>query len=1769
MEPQPSQQPSQTAPAKRSWRRRLLIALGVLVGLVLVLLVVVALVLQTGWAKEQVRQTAMAQIENLLADDATVTVGSIEGNLLTNAQVADLVIERDGQALVRIDSASASYNLLGLAGRRLALGTVRVVGPFVRMEQRADSSFDLAALFVADTTETDTTSSGFTITLDDLRVERGRIEVAFYTEPDTSRDSLLTADPLGVHLTDFVFAPDRLAGTLDRFAMTLTAADRTTALDLVLGGRFDDEVAVVDTLRLTSPRSAVHGHADVQYGAFLRALASEDNLQEWLPRFTADLTAQPLAMADVRAFAPVDVLGNPTLALDAESDGRNLTAVLDADLDGAGTVDLNATFRSAESGRVVYRAQGQVRALDPGRLLGNPALAATLNADLDVDLTGDATTTIDGPFSLRVFDSEMGEQTLRSSTLDGRFTNGAMRFALDAAIPGVTVTAQGTARPFATTPTYLADGRFENVNLAAFADSIEATDLSGTFSVAGQGIEVGTMQASLGATLDAATITTAATTTEIERLALDAQLVRQTLRFNAQCRFGTEGRAGGQLDLTGLVQPFAEPLVVEISEGRATELDLAALTGDPAQSSSITGTFTLDARGTEPQAMLLDLEARLDDTRYGTTAVPSADLFATLADGLLAFDGEADFADAGRMALRGETEPFADTLRYDADVLLTNLDAGAFAPPDSAGAAPLATRLNGTMRLTGRGTDPATMLLRLGGDFGESQVNDQAITSGSLIVRLTGGRLDGGASVRMPGGLVQADLTGTPFAETPAFTLRNGRFENLDVGAFAGDSTLASDLTGTFAAEVAGTDPATARAGATLTLEPSSFNDAQLDGTVALTLADGVGQADATLALAGGTAMVDATYAFPDDDAVDDDALPTFEARGDIDGVDLRPFLAPVLAALPDSVRAANPRLGQRDALSLDFDVRGSGDSAETLQASGRVWSTGARALDIRVDSLFAAFDLGDQQLDLTTLLLRSEVLDLRAGGQVALDAFTATSSLLTLTAQVKDPAPLSRLVGQALLIEEGRIEGQVQSEPGEPLEFRLDATTDLFAFGTTRASDVNTDIAGLYSADDGLAARIRFETGFLSAGTFRARDVDADARYNGEEVSLDVTLEVDDDREVRIQGRTDLDRDAPEFTLDRFDMRLGQRRFGLAQPSRISYGDRIRVRGFLLAADTPDLGIEQIAADGVIDLDGRQNFILTVEGLLLDGLTDLAGLDALGGRLDASLIMGGTASAPTLDGTFAVGPITSRKRDVGTADATFAYADQRIEVDAALMHVSGAALQATGFAPFGFALDGTVATPPSDAPVDLALTTTEPFPIAWATPFFDPRTVNELGGTLTADAAVVGTRSDPQLDGTLAILDGRMGLPEFGRVYQNATIPITLDDDRLTFGSDALGPAFLRDSDGGTLTLEGSLLVPDLQVAALDLDLLIQANRYLAIDNQTYSGFRVSASGREGLRVTGPVDGPTVTGTVQIDQGVVYQTDELIGPTFSQISLSPTDIQRVEATFGVRAAAADTTVSAVYVDTAIDLRVIVPGRVSFRADGLANIDLEFEGDLIVRKERGQEEVQLFDSIEIPRGTVEFGGRRFDVERGVFVFNGPVPETRVDLEAAMVIRQTGETSAQSALTITLNYEGTLGENPAPSFSSSPVQLETSEIVCYIATGQPCAGIVSGAGESATGLLTSQLSAAIGNVASRSLGLDLVQIEAQPDVTVTIGKYLSNRLFATLGYLVSNNSGNTDAATLDLVLQYQLRQWLQLQAEYEQLQDGENNVGGGVQFEVAY
>jgi len=68
----------------------LLRGFGLLVAVLLVLVVVVLLLLQTGFGRNMVRNVAVGQIQNALAEDATVEIARLDGNMLTNAELTDL-----------------------------------------------------------------------------------------------------------------------------------------------------------------------------------------------------------------------------------------------------------------------------------------------------------------------------------------------------------------------------------------------------------------------------------------------------------------------------------------------------------------------------------------------------------------------------------------------------------------------------------------------------------------------------------------------------------------------------------------------------------------------------------------------------------------------------------------------------------------------------------------------------------------------------------------------------------------------------------------------------------------------------------------------------------------------------------------------------------------------------------------------------------------------------------------------------------------------------------------------------------------------------------------------------------------------------------------------------------------------------------------------------------------------------------------------------------------------------------------------------------------------------------------------------------------------------------------------------------------------------------------------------------------------------------------------------------------------------------------------
>jgi len=120
------------------------------VGLVAVILslILLALVLvQTGWAKNRLRDLIVREANRYLA--ATLTVGRLDGSIFRGLQLGDISLDRNGHALVRIEEVSLTYSIRELFQRGVVIRSVRLMRPYVAGARLPDGRWDLAALINA------------------------------------------------------------------------------------------------------------------------------------------------------------------------------------------------------------------------------------------------------------------------------------------------------------------------------------------------------------------------------------------------------------------------------------------------------------------------------------------------------------------------------------------------------------------------------------------------------------------------------------------------------------------------------------------------------------------------------------------------------------------------------------------------------------------------------------------------------------------------------------------------------------------------------------------------------------------------------------------------------------------------------------------------------------------------------------------------------------------------------------------------------------------------------------------------------------------------------------------------------------------------------------------------------------------------------------------------------------------------------------------------------------------------------------------------------------------------------------------------------------------------------------------------------------------------------------------------------------------------------------------------------------------------------------
>lgn len=533
------------------------------------------------------------------------------------------------------------------------------------------------------------------------------------------------------------------------------------------------------------------------------------------------------------------------------------------------------------------------------------------------------------------------------------------------------------------------------------------------------------------------------------------------------------------------------------------------------------------------------------------------------------------------------------------------------------------------------------------------------------------------------------------------------------------------------------------------------------------------------------------------------------------------------------------------------------------------------------------------------------------------------------------------------------------------------------------------------------------------------------------------------------------------EAHLDEMVLRFDTVRWNLGGPASVRWSeDGFAVQDFRLIR--PGVGGMRIRADGRIPLRGDADFDLSVEGLSLSRLAGLVQTsEEVGGSLDLSLRIDGTAASPLMEGTLAMDSVRFRNVRMSRVDGEIRYRDRALSGRMEAWRDSLLAARVEGSFPVDLALRGAGDRIRAE-PMNLAVVV-DSFPVAVLATVVDA--VDNVRGTVAGEVRVGGTPNDVQPAGSLQLQDAGFTVPGLGIQPSEVSGTVTLNPD----GSARMD---LQGRSGGQATVGGTVGLDPITDPSLDLT--IRASGFQAIDRRDLSA---RLGGEASL--TGTFRQPVLEGAVEVNRGNLFLEEfersadvvDLSDPAFFDV-VDTTDIASVRP---VLQASQNPFLQ--------NLRMNVDVRVE-RNTWLRSRDMNVEmgGELTVNFDRSREVFVVQGQLNAIRGTYSAFGRQFQVREGMVEFVG-TPDLNPNLNIGAITRL--RTSQGEPLTITATVSGTLLEPRISLSSDAQPPIAQSDLVSYLIFGRPSFAL--GSGESAV------LQGAAGQIvgAAGSLGLGAV------------------------------------------------------------------------------
>lgn len=536
------------------------------------------------------------------------------------------------------------------------------------------------------------------------------------------------------------------------------------------------------------------------------------------------------------------------------------------------------------------------------------------------------------------------------------------------------------------------------------------------------------------------------------------------------------------------------------------------------------------------------------------------------------------------------------------------------------------------------------------------------------------------------------------------------------------------------------------------------------------------------------------------------------------------------------------------------------------------------------------------------------------------------------------------------------------------------------------------------------------------------------------------------------------------EVRLREVRLRFDSTTWASTRPSTITWRGKSLTIDSLEMRDNGGRGGARIFVNGQMPDCDPGRLELAIDSLrLAPWLTLLQSDVAADGIATFDGVMSGTRATPQIAATLVVSNPSYRGTAFPEVHSRIDYADRTLTLDSRMRREAGGELaRMTGRVPIDLSLGDSVKARLLESPLALTIEG-DSIPLSPIAEFTDD--VTTIDGRAYGRVEVSGTWKNPRMTGGVGIDAKSIGIAATG-------VTITGVVGRLRMTGDTLVIDSLIGHSQGTIRGQGTIVLAQLDHPVLNVTLQAANARVLSDDRGT---LRADAT----LRVTGPIDTMTVSGSFVVRTGVVYIPDP-----------ERLDVINTE----------DPAIFAV-VDTATARGLNVAPPSEFRKNLRLDVDVEVRRGVFARSPDANVEVYgnvvlridpstngLFavtGALYTDQGYYTFLSKRFVVTRGSARFTGEAdPNPILQVLATHKVRQAG----RPPLDIRVVVGGTLKSPNVSLESDAQPALSQSDLIAFLAFGQSSSSLLqfTGTGLEGGGQSGSSLAGSVAALAQRQL-----------------------------------------------------------------------------------